>query len=72
MGKPKFFVKKFVYKCDKTFQYKKTIPNRVVSWECLSYTYNELFPESEFFDQLAITQEVVLTQVGEQSLSFTH
>jgi hypothetical protein len=33
---------------------------------------NELFSESEFFDQLAITLEVVLAQVGEQSLSFTH
>ena len=38
MGKSKFFVKKLVYKCDNSFQYKKTIPNRVVSWECLSYT----------------------------------
>ena len=34
--------------------------------------HNDLFSESEFFDQLTVTLEVGLAQVGEQTLSFTH
>ncbi len=33
---------------------------------------NKLFSESEFFDQLTVTLEVVLAQIGEQTFSFTH
>lgn len=34
--------------------------------------HNELFSESEFFDQLAVTREVGLAQIGEQAFSFTY
>jgi hypothetical protein len=34
--------------------------------------HNDLFSESEFFDQLTVALEVVLAQVGEQAFSFTH
>ena len=31
-----------------------------------------LFSESEFFDQLTVTLEVVFAQIGQQTLSFTY
>ena len=34
--------------------------------------HNELFSESEFFDQLAVPLEIRLAQVSEQALSFTY
>ena len=34
--------------------------------------HNDLFSESEFFDQLTVTLEVVLAQVGQQTFSFTN
>ena len=36
------------------------------------HIHNELFSESEFFDQLTVTREVGFAHVGKQALSFTH
>ena len=37
-----------------------------------SRMHNDLFSKSEFFDQLAVTLEVLLAEKGQQAFSFTN
>lgn len=50
---------------------KKRFPTGLAVGNSL-YIHKELFSESEFFDQLAITLEIGLAHVGKQTLSFTY
>src|ERR1700737_3807375 len=69
--KPSSGVKKCMYNATNPSGIKKRFPT-VLSVGNVVRIHNDLFSESEFFDQLAVTLEVVLAQVGEQTLSFTH
>ena len=53
------------------YDIKKRFPT-VGSVGNVCHMHNELFSESEFFDQLTVTREVGFAHVGKQALSFTH
>ena len=55
----------------KTFMYKKTIPNRGLSWEKVVVCIMIYFLSPSFFDQLAVPLKVLLAEIGQQTLPFT-
>jgi hypothetical protein len=72
--KPQFCVKKrmlFVQMRQGPLDIKKRFPTGVSVGNGL-YFHKELFSESEFFDQLAVTSEVGFAQIGKKTFSFTY
>jgi hypothetical protein len=59
------------FRAKKHYDIKKRFPT-VWSVGNVYYMHNELFSESEFFNQLAVTLEIGLAQISEQALSFTN